>query len=60
MVDVKSRECKTQGCCKWPNFGVAGSRMTEYCTQHAPNGMVNLFRMKCRFGSCGKCTSLGV
>ena len=60
MVDVKSRECTTQGCCKWPNFGVAGTGLTEYCVQHARDGIANVFRNKCRTECCGKCASFGV
>ncbi|CAM9417823.1 unnamed protein product, partial [Ascophyllum nodosum] len=42
MVDVKIRECKTPGCCKWPTFGMAGARTAKFCAQHAPNGMIDV------------------
>ena len=34
--------------------------MKENYSQHAPYGMVNVFSMKCRTESCGKCASFGV
>ena len=39
MADVRSRKCRTEGCCKQPAWS---SRFEngEYCTQHAPDGMV--------------------
>ena len=35
MVDVKSRNCRTQGCGKGPSFGAAGTTTAEYCAQRA-------------------------
>ena len=32
--DVYSRKCRTRGCAKIPSFGVANTRMAEYCAQH--------------------------
>ena len=34
--------------------------MAEYCAQHAPNGMVNLYKKKCRTESCSKRALFGV
>ena len=45
---------------KGPLFGVAGTTTAEYCAQHAPDGMVNVFSKKCRTESCGKIPSFGV
>ena len=52
--------CELQGCGKIPSFGVAGTKMAEYCTQHAPNGMVNVMKKMCRFQGCGKIRAFGV
>ena len=60
MVDVRSRKCRTEGCGKWPSFGVAGTRTMEYCAQHAWGGMVNVKTRKCRTEGCGKIPSFGV
>ena len=54
MVDVCSRRCRTEGCGKRPSFGVAGTKMREYCVQHAPDVMVNVCSRKCRTEGCGK------
>ena len=45
-VNVKGRECRTQGCCKLPTLGVAGTRMAEYCAQYAPERIVNICSKK--------------
>ena len=34
--------------------------MTEYCAQHAPDGMIQVNSRACRIEMCGKCASLGV
>ena len=60
MVDVKSRKCRTEGCDKWPLYGVAGTKTVEYCAQHAPDGMVDVKSRKCRTEGCGKRPSHGV
>ena len=39
---------------------VAGTKTVEYCAQHAPDGMVNVSREKCRTEGCGKRPSHGV
>ena len=36
--------CITTGCLKQPSFGVAGTKTAEHCRQHAPYGMVNVYR----------------
>ena len=59
MVNVHNRKCKTGGCGKLPFFGVAGTKMVEYCAQHAPEAMVNAKRGKCRTEGCGKLASFG-
>ena len=60
MVNVCSTKCRTEGCDKWPSFGVAGTRTLEYCAQHALDGIVNLKTRKCRTEGCGKRPSFGV
>ncbi|CAN0354346.1 unnamed protein product, partial [Ascophyllum nodosum] len=41
-------------CGKKASFRVAGSKMMEYCAQHAPDGMVDVTSRKCRTDGCGK------
>ena len=60
MIGIYSRKCKIEGCSKRPSFGVAGTRMVEYCAQHAQDGMVDVCNRKCRIESCGKHLSFGV
>ena len=60
MVDVESKKCRTEGCGKIPSFGVAGTKMAEYCAHHAPGGMINVRSRKCRTKGCGKKASFGV
>ena len=35
MINVDRRKSRTEGCGKGRSFGVAGTKTTEYCTQHA-------------------------
>ena len=60
MVGVTRRKCRTKDCGKKPSFGVAGTKMSEYCAQHAPDGMVDTTSRKCRTEDCGKQRSFGV
>ncbi|CAN0167349.1 unnamed protein product [Ascophyllum nodosum] len=54
MVDVKSRNCITEGCGKQPSLGVAGTETAEYCSQHAPDGIVDVKTRKYLTKGCGK------
>ena len=54
MVDVKNVRCKNESCGKFPTFGVAGTKTTEYCVQHALDGMVNIKSGTCRADVYGK------
>ena len=60
MVGVINKKCRTQDCRKRPSFGVAGTKMAEYCAQHALDGMVDVCKKKCRTESCCKNPSFGV
>ena len=60
MVNVQSRNCKTEGCGTRPLFGVAGARTAEYCAQHAKYGMVDVQNRKCRTEGYDKHLSFGV
>ena len=60
MVDVKNRKCRTEGCDKWPLYGVAGTKFAEYCVQHAADRMVDVKSRKCRTVGCDKWPSYGV
>ena len=41
-------------------FRVVCTKIVEYCAQHALNGVVNLYNIKCRTEGCGKRPSFGV
>ncbi len=41
MVDVRSRQCKEEGCVHQPSFGEIGSR-PAYCSLHKRYGMVDV------------------
>ena len=43
-----------------PSLGVAGTKTAEYCTQHAPEGMVKVYNKKCKTETCSKELSYGV
>ncbi|CAN0410961.1 unnamed protein product, partial [Ascophyllum nodosum] len=45
---------------KHPTFGVTCTKVVEYCTQHAPDGLVVVENKKCRTEGCGKRLSFGV
>ena len=61
MVDVRSRNsCRTEGCGKQSTYGVAGPKTGDYCTQHAPNGIVDVKSRKCKTRGCGRKPSFGV
>ena len=49
-----TRKCLAEGCSKQPSLGVAGTKMAEYCAQHAPDGMVNVRNKRCTTEDCGK------
>ena len=60
MVAVIGRKkCKTQHCGNVPEFGVAGTKSAEHCTQHAPEGMVYIKSRKYRTNDCGKLSVAG-
>ena len=42
MVGVHSEKCTIESCDKTPSFGVVGTKTVEYCTQHAPDGMIDV------------------
>ena len=50
----------TKGCDMFAAFGVAGTKTAEYCKQHAHDGMVDVWRRRCRGQGCGKQPSFGV
>ena len=54
MVGVKNRECITRCCCNRSSFGVAGTRIAEYCAQHISYRMVNVNNRNYRNENCGK------
>ena len=60
MIDVLHRKCKTDGCGKRSLFGVVGTKTTEYCAQHALDGMAKVSSRECRIEGCGKQPSYGV
>ena len=60
MVNVKRRECRTEGCGKRPSFGVAGTKTLVYCARHAPSGMVDACSMKSKTEGWFKKQSFGM
>ena len=60
MVDVRSINCRTQGCGERSSFGVVGTKTAEHCVQHAMDGMVDVRSRKCRTEGCDKQSSFGV
>ena len=51
--------CRLEGCGKIAAFGVAGTKTSEYCRQHALDGMVNVRGTMCGTEGCGKRPSFG-
>ena len=39
---------------------MAGTKTAEYCSQHAPDGVVDVMKSKCKTEGCGKSPSFGV
>ncbi|CAM9980720.1 unnamed protein product [Sphacelaria rigidula] len=62
MICVRSpRECSHEGCSKGPWYGVAGSRIAEYCAQHADEGMICVRPLReCSTEGCSKVPSHGI
>ena len=60
MINVDNKKCRTESCGKQPSFGVPGTKIAEYCKQHAPGGMVDVKSKRCKNKSCGKFPRLGV
>ncbi|CAN0451809.1 unnamed protein product [Ascophyllum nodosum] len=60
MVNVRDRKCRTEGCGTIAVFGVAGTRSAEYCSQHAPDGMIDVRNRNCTTEGCSKRPSFGV
>lgn len=57
MVNLRSKNCFREGCGQKRLYGVAGSNLAEFCTEHAVDGMVHMSRMP----SCGRpgCARMG-
>ncbi|CAN0408157.1 unnamed protein product, partial [Ascophyllum nodosum] len=47
MVNFRSSKCRIEGCGKRSSFGVACTKIAEYCAQHARGEMVNVRSRKC-------------
>ncbi|CAN0431195.1 unnamed protein product, partial [Ascophyllum nodosum] len=60
MVNVRSSVCRTENCGKRPLFGVTGTESAEYCSQHAPEGTVDVKNRKGITEGCGIQPSFGV
>lgn len=62
MVNVINwTECRREGCGKYPTFGAAAAGSgREFCSEHAPEGMVDVHRKKCAVEGCPKRASHGV
>ena len=57
---INKNKCTTEGCDKESSSGVAATRASKYCAQHANNGMIDVRSRKCRTGGCVKPPSFGV
>ena len=60
MVDLKNKTCGHKGCTKQPSFGVDGSSMKEFCSDHERVGVVNVAHKRCGHKGCTKQLSFGV
>ncbi|CAM9451095.1 unnamed protein product, partial [Ectocarpus sp. 8 AP-2014] len=47
-----TKECTADGCFTGARFGVAGSKKGEFCSKHAPSGMVNFAVRSCATEGC--------
>ena len=52
--------CAHGDCKKYPTYGVPGSSKRQFCVSHAPSGMVDVHRKKCRLVGCSKRATYGV
>ncbi|CAN0032110.1 unnamed protein product [Pylaiella littoralis] len=59
MVDVLRKKCTHRGCTKRTYFGAAGSKVAEFCSGHAKDGMVDVLRKKCTHHGCTTVPSYG-
>ena len=60
MVNIARKRCLGAACTKRPSFGVAGSKVSEYCKQHAKEGMVSFAGKRCVSEACMKRPCFGV
>lgn len=60
MIHVRAKTCDHVGCTTRANFGVPGSKKSEFCSQHAEDGMVDLGRTTCGHFGCLRTPSYGV
>jgi hypothetical protein len=53
MVDVKSKRCQHEGCCKLgPSFNFEGESKGKFCSSHKAEGMVDVKHDKCLSNAC--------
>ncbi|CAM9786731.1 unnamed protein product [Sphacelaria rigidula] len=60
MINVVGKRCGEKRCLKRPSFGVAGSKKTEFCFEHAAAGMINVVSKRCGDEGCLKHPSYSV
>ena len=60
MVDVRKKQCIGDGCTKYANHGLTGSRKPDYCAGHALEGMVNVWKKQCIGDGCTKYANHGL
>ncbi|CAN0546326.1 unnamed protein product, partial [Ectocarpus sp. 8 AP-2014] len=53
------RFCQEASCTRRASYGKAGSKVLEFCSKHAKEGMVNLIRKRCGHPGCIKLPSYG-
>ncbi|CAN0454465.1 unnamed protein product, partial [Laminaria digitata] len=48
------RRCSHDGCRKGSSFNFEGSKTAAYCSQHAEEGMVNVYSKRCKNDLCAR------
>jgi len=56
MVDVKKkRRCAHEGCGKQSPYGIDGTKLAEFCSEHKAGGMVDLISKRCGHHASNGC-----
>ncbi|CAM9608782.1 unnamed protein product [Ectocarpus sp. 12 AP-2014] len=60
MVNIYLKTCGQPDCTNTSTFGVEGTKKTEFCVEHAPQGMVFMYHKTCSQPACTQRPSYGV